>query len=201
MTKNLLPYKNILLVAIAMLFINAAPDVNNYTLAAGYTVTINGTSNLHDWIEKVENVSGTGAVSWNSDGSFDLNTMTIKMEVRSIKSDQGSIMNNNTYKALKADDHPQIIFTIRVPVKSIQASVKKEISVMGNLSIAGKMNPVNMQVKVFMQENGKLAFEGSKQIKMTDFDVEPPQAFFGTLKTGNDITLNFITSFNLIPNP
>jgi polyisoprenoid-binding protein YceI len=194
--------KIFLLAAITTLFISAvAPVKNTYTLSEGYVVTIHGTSNLHNWDQKVGIVSGDGVVSWNKDGSFDLEAINIKIDVHSIKSDNGSIMNNKTYKALKADDYPQIIFTLTMPVKSIQAKLnEKTISAKGNLTIAGVTKPVGMQVKVFMKEQEILAFEGSQIIKMTDYNVDPPTAFFGTLKTGDEITLNFKTSFKTTNN-
>jgi hypothetical protein len=52
-----------------------------------------------------------------------------------------------------------------------------------------------MQVKVFMPSTGQLAFEGSQTIKMTDYGITPPTALFGTLKTGDEITITFKTNF------
>jgi len=139
---------------------------------------------------------GDGAVSWNADESFDLEVIHIKMDVHSIKSDMGSIMNNNTYKALKADANPEITFTLTDPVKSIQCKPnEKTISAKGNLTIAGVTKPVDMQIKASMQEQSKLAFEGSLAIQMTDYGIKPPVALFGTLKTGNEITITFKTNF------
>ncbi len=191
------------LIAIFILFICAtASDKRTYTLSKDYTVSINGTSNLHNWNEKVGIVSGDALINQNSDGSFDLEAINIKMDVHSIKSSEGSIMNNNTYKALKADVNPQIIFTLTLPVKSIQPILNdKMITAKGNLSIAGASKPVDMQVKIFMQKNGKLGFEGSQTIKMTDYSIDPPVALFGTLKTGNEITINFKINFVIKTNP
>ena len=188
--------KYFFLLSTAIVLMSAATLVkNNYTLADDYVVTIHGTSNLHDWDEKVETVTGDGIVNWNKDGSFDLSAINIKMDVRSIKSDN-SVMDNNTYKALKAEANPKIIFTLNLPVKSIQAKANEKIvSAKGNLTIAGVTKPVDMQVKVFMREHGKLAFEGSQTIKMSDYDVDPPTALLGTIRTGNEITLHFKTNF------
>src|ERR1700734_504534 len=108
------------------------------------------------------------------------------MDVHSIKSSEGSMMNNNTYKALKADKNPEIIFRITTPVTSIKAGLPTTtISVKGNLTIAGVTNPVTMQVNASIQDHTVLSFEGSQIIKMSDYGVTPPTAFFGMLKTGN----------------
>jgi polyisoprenoid-binding protein YceI len=191
--------KYILLFAVNLLFTNATTLTsvkNTYTLSADYAITINGTSNLHNWDEKVKTVTGNSVVNFIDETSFDLESINIKMEVHSIKSDMGGIMNSNTYKALKADANPQIIFTLTTPIKSIQTkSAEKTISAKGSLTIAGVTKAVDMQVKISMPEHGKLIFEGSQTIQMTDYGIKPPVALFGTLKTGDTITINFKTNF------
>jgi len=195
-------FAKILLMGIATFFICAASVVENkYMLSKDYAVTILGTSNLHSWNETVQTVSGNCNVSWNSDGSFNLETLYLSMDVHSIKSDMGGIMNNNTYKALKASTNPQIIFSLSNPMELIKAGANANtISAQGNLTIAGITKPVTMQVKVSIQNHNLLSFEGSQAIKMTDYDIAPPTALFGTLKTGDAITINFKTNFTLTAN-
>lgn len=179
-------FKPFLLPAALTLFMGAMPDMNTYTLFKDYTVTLHGTSNLHSWDEKVEKVSGDARISWNNDLSFDLNGANIIMEAHSIKSEEGSIMNNNTYRALKADAHPEISFQLTYPLKSVQTKPGGSVLAKGSLTIAGVTRFIDMPVNVFMREKGKLAFEGAYTLKMTDYGIEPPTALFGTLKTGND---------------
>lgn len=188
---------------VAALFIIAAtPASETCTLSKDYSVTINGTSNLHSWDEKVGTVTGTGAITPNSDGSYDIDAINLKMEVHSIKSDMGPAMNNNTYKALKADAHPEIIFTLSAPIKAIKAAATATgVSAKCNLTIAGVTKPVVMQVKISMPQKGTLQFEGAQTIKMTDYGVTPPVALFGALVTGDEITIHFKTNFSVTLNP
>lgn len=190
-------FQLIFLSIIPVLLISATDtSEKKYTLSDDFSVTINGTSNLHNWDEKVETVTGDAAVKWNADKSFDLNKISIKMDVHSIKSHEGSAMNNNTYKALKGDANPQIIFTLDAPLKSIKDnSAESDVTTNGSLTIAGVKKTVNIKVKIMMQKNSLLAFEGSETIKMTDYNIKPPTALFGTLKTGDEITIHFKTNF------
>jgi polyisoprenoid-binding protein YceI len=196
------PFKILLPVAISVLFISASnPASNRYLLAKGYTITILGTSNIHDWNETVGTVFGEGSVTWNTDGSFNLNAVNLTMEVPSIKSDMGSTMNNNTYKALKSDKYPEIIFTLTAPVTSIKGGpTATSISAKGTLFIAGIKRSITMLIKVSAPNHGELTFEGSQTVKMTDYGISPPTALLGTMKTGDEITINFKTSFTLIAN-
>jgi len=188
--------KYLLLGAFTLIFITSATIVNKYMLDKDYAVTIHGTSNLHSWDEDVQTVTGDAIINWNEAKSFDLNAIHIKMEVHSIKSHEGSGMNNNTYKALKADANPAITFVLTSPLKSMKAnSTENNVSMMGSLSIAGVTKPIAMKVKLVMDSQSKLTIEGSQIIKMADYDVSPPTALFGTIKTGDSITLNFKGSF------
>jgi len=175
---------------------NSLIDKKSFTVMKDFNVTIHGTSNLHEWDEKVGIVSGNSSVKWNVDGSFDIETVSIKMDVRSIRSDKGSVMDNNTYKALKGEAHPQITFALNKTLKAMQFHSAKIIPAKGKLTIAGVTKPIDMQVKVFMHNKGKMSFEGSQVIKMTDYGISPPTAIFGTLKTGNIIVLKYKINFN-----
>jgi polyisoprenoid-binding protein YceI len=191
-----------ILLPLASLFVLAAiPVRETCTMSKDYAVTIHGTSNLHSWDEKVGSVSGTGAITPNSDGSFDIDAMTLKMVVHSIKSDMGPAMNNNTYKALKADANPEITIALNAPVKAIKAGVTaNSFAAKCNLTIAGVTKPVDIQLKISMPGKGTMQFEGAQTIKMTDYGVTPPVALFGTLTTGDDITINFKTNFSVAAN-
>jgi polyisoprenoid-binding protein YceI len=181
-----------------VLLMSSGTIINKYTLDKDYTVTIHGTSNLHDWDENVGIVTGDAIIDWNADKSFDLNAVHIKMDVHSIKSHEGSGMNNNTYKALKADANPTIIFALNHPLKSIKTnSTENDVSMVGSLTIAGVIKPVTMKVKLVMDNQSILTIEGAYTIKMADYDVTPPTALFGTIKTGDSITLNFKGSFSI----
>ncbi len=187
--------KSFIAIAIAVILISAAAPANDkYTLEKGYTVGIHGTSNLHDWDETVGAVTGDGVIDWNTDGSFNLGAMSIKMDVHSIKSTEGSMMNNNTYKALKADSNPEITFALTSPIKSIALN-NRGFAAKINLTIAGVTRAIDMTVTASGQKDGSVTFEGSKTIKMTDYGVKPPVALLGTLKTGDDITIHFKAGF------
>jgi galactitol-specific phosphotransferase system IIB component len=66
--------------------------------------------------------------------------------------------------------------------------------VQGVLSIAGTSKTVNLLVAGTETTTG-FEFVGEKALKMTAFNIDPPTALFGTLKTGDDITIKFKTTF------
>ena len=114
------------------------PARDLYLLSGEYSVTIDGTSNLRDWKENVGKVSGAMEAEVNPDGSIALNTIRISMDVLSIKSDMGRVMDNKTHEALKADAHPVILFTLTAPLRLTQVrDCAIAIPVKGTLTLAG----------------------------------------------------------------
>lgn len=172
------------------------PGRDLYVLSKQYTVTIDGTSNLRDWKENVGQVSGVMEAEVNPDGSINLAAIRICMDVLSIRSDMGRVMDSKTYEALKADVHPEILFTLNVPLRLTPGRDREiAIPVKGNLSLAGVSRPVTMQVRTFEINGGSVQFEGYENLKMTDFGVRPPSALFGTMRASPDITIHFNTNF------
>ena len=172
------------------------PSGDLYVLSGEYSVTIAGTSNLRDWKESVNLVSGAMEAEVNTDGSIGLTSIRISMEVLSIKSDMGRVMDSKTYEALKATAHPEIVFTLSAPSRLTPVmDCGNPIPVRGNLSLAGVCKPVTMQIKTILIRHGGLEFEGYEDLKMTDFGVRPPSALFGTMRASPDITIHFKTHF------
>src|SRR5579872_5065991 len=186
-------------IASLLLFLLAGagkPARDLYVLTRDYAVTIDGTSNLRDWKENVCQVSGAMEAEVNVDGSIELTSIRISMDVLSIRSDMGRVMDNKTYEALKANVHPEILFTLSAPLRLTPVrNCGTAIPVKGNLSLAGVSKPVTMQVRTFEIDRGNLQFEGFENLKMTDFGVKPPSALFGTMRASPDITIHFKINF------
>jgi YceI-like domain len=174
------------------------PVQNSYHLSGDYTVNIHGTFSIHEWSETIEKVSGDLVGVANGDGSALVQSIRIVMQVRSIKGDMGSVMNNKTYSALKGDADPEVIFALSdaVTLPRITAG-DKAISVKGNLTLAGVTHAVIMSVLAFTATHGTMAIEGEQKINMIDYGVKPPSALFGTMKASPGITINFKTNFTI----
>ncbi len=176
------------------------PAESTYKLGQSYTVTIHGTLSIHDWVETVGEVSGEMKAGPHAGGGTDLGSIRISMIVRSIRSDMGKTMDNNTYKALKAEADPEIIFRLGAPVTVAAAGGKRQpIALAGRLTLAGVTRPTTLWINELSIGADSMRFVGEESIKMTDFGVKPPSALFGTLKVGPVLTINFKTVFIIQP--
>ncbi len=121
-------------------------------------------------VEGTSNIHDWEMTSEKAVGTVESNSSTIskisvEIPVKSLESGKGG-MDKNAYKALNEDDYPTIKFTSsEVSASKIPVSTKK----------------VSQGVEI----------SGKHTINMTNFGVEPPTALMGTIKTGEEVTVNF----------
>lgn len=158
---------------------------NQYTLSDQSKMVIKGTSSLHDWESDVSEMKADARMSIQSQ-TPQIQNLTLSVPVQSIKSGK-SAMDKNTYEALKEKENPNIQFRL----EDASCPNPGKIRAKGTLSIAGKTQPVTLNASYEVLSNGQLSLKGSHQMKMTDFGVDPPTAVFGTIKTGDEITIDY----------
>lgn len=169
----------------------------NFNLSNNSSITLSGTSSLHDWDVEVESFSGN--ILFNDFENMDISDIKINVISESLKSGKKG-MDKNTYKALKTKDHKNILFQFS-KVESISKidDSSYRINGQGQLSITGVTKDVNIDFLLSKNdlENGEgtCSITGSCTINMTDFGIEPPKALLGTIKTGEVIKVKFNTSF------
>lgn len=156
-------------------------------------VTINGTSTLHDWVSNVEKTDASMVLNSPND-TKNIESLEVMVEVLSIKSGK-KLMDKLTYKALKAEEHPIIKFIFKKGELVSENGEEIKVKLNGDLTIAGVTK--NVTVLTNVNKKGKdIYLKGNHDLKMTDFGIKPPKALFGTIKTGDEITIKFNLKFN-----
>ncbi|MGB0777314.1 MAG: YceI family protein [Flavobacteriaceae bacterium] len=145
----------------------------------GSSVLVLGTSTLHDWEMNAEDIKGSLIME-----NDELQVIEFQAIVEGIKSGK-SKMDKLAYKAFDYENNPNISFRAEeIDIDGENATLK------GVLGIAGKSNEVSIPLKMTKNE-AYLNFKGSYTLKMTDYGMTPPTAVFGTIKTGDEITVEF----------
>ncbi len=158
------------------------------------TLFIEGTSNIHDWKINAENMSGTLNLEFDDGVLESINQLEINIATESLKSGKSG-MDKNTYKALKSNRFRNINYSHKKvnDVKKI-SDKKYELSTTGNLEIAGVSRTIDLNF--LLDLTGKTLFiNGEHLLDMSDYEVEPPTAMFGTIKTGEEIVIKFDAHF------
>jgi hypothetical protein len=166
----------------------------------GSVMTITGTSTIHDWTSKVNEIKGEYILKEDiknnklpKSGSI-LDRVKMIIPVLSIESPRGSTMDNKTYNALKSEEHPDLIFEVKSD--NIERIIDKAeetffIKVTGDLTLAGHTKEIIVGIEGQKLSSGQLKFRGTYPIDMVEYNIDPPSAMFGQIKTGKDVTIDF----------
>lgn len=156
-----------------------------YKISGTPNITIAGTSTMHDWT--MTSKQATSVAQFETDAAGQLtkvNAIVVTIPAESLKSGKGA-MDKNAYNALKTDKNKDIKFQLTSAIIN-----GNNIVAQGTLTIAGNSKPTELIV-TGKPVAGAIHFQGSKKIKMTEFNVEPPSFMFGSVKTGDEITITF----------
>ena len=153
-----------------------------------YDFTVRGTSSLHDWESKVEKVECDASLVLANNALSDVEHLMVKIPVKAIKSTKGKIMDNKTWEAFHYQKYPSITFTLTE--RRVNNS-KHSIDVTGDLTMAGVTRRIEFTATYKLLQDGDIQVIGSKQLRMTDFKMQPPTAMMGTIKVRDPITIAF----------
>ena len=192
--KNLFhSFKKLLPVFLLVVFPNVQAQEAKIVLSESKVVVF-GTSNVHDWTVEAKAMNGTANYTVESNVLKAIPKLNFSVEVEQLKSGKKG-MDENTYKALKSKSFKTIDYAL-VKVNSITASgTNYTIETSGDLTIAGVTKRVNIIFTAAISGK-KMILTGKHKIDMTSFNVEPPKALMGTIKTGKDVTVDFKVTYN-----
>jgi len=191
--------KRTLMAAALLSLISAATYAQDARIAVSpdSKLWIDGTSNLHGWsckataLDAAIDLDAAVASQIATAPPKALKRVQVKVPVKSIKCGHGG-MDDNLYKALKADDSPDISY-ILATFEAAPGEAKDSFTLhtVGTLTIAGTEKKIEMDIAATRLPDGSVTAKGLVPIKMTDFGIKPPTAIFGRLKTGDEVKVNF----------
>lgn len=158
-------------------------------------LTVSGTSTLHDWEMDAGELNGDGKFTIEENKLKGIENLSITIPVKTLKSGK-SKMDNNAYAALKADDYPTIRFALKQVNSITPQGDEYLVNASGNLTIAGNTKPITLKTYGDIASNGLISFRGSTSFKMSEYGVEPPSVMWGTVTTGDEVTIKYNVSFN-----
>ncbi len=190
------PLITTILFLLSFTFGTAIAQQNSATLMDKSSMQIEGTSNVHDWSADVEEMNfdisfNTSAVTSSSIPNL-VEALSLTIPVESMESGKGGL-DRKMHGALKKDDHPNIKFELTSSEVSDTASSNSSIylNISGTLTVAGVSRDINFPVEGTVVDNGTYKFTGNYEINMEDYDVDPPSAMFGAVRSGKMVTVSF----------
>jgi polyisoprenoid-binding protein YceI len=159
------------------------------------TMTLYGTSTLHDWTMTATVFTADAQFTLTSDNQLTaMNALTVALPVHNLKSEHDG-MNDNAYEALKADQNKNITFQLKSATITSSGGNKYQIAALGSLSIAGVSKAVTLNTAAVVNADGSISCAGTVPIKLSNFNIERPSFMLGTMKVGDSLTLNYTLIF------
>ncbi len=184
-------------VLLLFVFFVSRAQTTHYTIGKDTKITVSGTSTLHDWTSDVTKYEGSAdldndlANNPKIKKSNKIESFNIKILAEGIISGRGETMDSRTFKALKYETHPNIIFTLSDnDIKNIDGE-KFTLLAKGNLEIAGQTREIEMMVNGERISPNEFKFNGSYKLNMKDYGIEPPTAMFGQIVCGEEVEIKF----------
>jgi polyisoprenoid-binding protein YceI len=174
-----------------------SPSAVRLQLAPGSQLSFDGTSTLHGFTCTTSKMQAYIDVD-RTYQTVDLSTLAhpivgvdVVIPVSSLAC--GGELESNMRKTLNAEKYPYIIYKLsNYDIVSGSASASGfTASTHGQLTIAGKDNPVNMTVQASRSPDGVATASGDYTLHLADFGIKPPTFFLGTLRVGGDVKLKF----------
>lgn len=164
-----------------------APAEVKITFLPESKLSLNGDSSLRKYSSTAQalQLSGGGKAVANSVLPFTPTEVSMRLQVKDLKSGDGTL-DDHMYEAMQAEKFQ----TIEMKLDQFELKDSESATAAGSLTVAGVTRPVVLQLSL-SQDGEKIIIRGTKNLLMTDFGIQPPTMMMGTIKTKNEIEINF----------
>ncbi len=158
------------------------------------SLMVKGTSSIHDWEMELKDMRGNAEFVIEQNKVKELKTSEFICKVENLESDN-STMNKKAHKALRSEKYPEISFKSSSINFSDHSTGNFSGTITGAARIGGESKTLSIPFKGELTSDNYLNINGETKIKMSEFNIDPPTAMLGALKTGNQVTVEFQLSF------
>lgn len=168
-------------------------SIINAKLLENSTLTITGSSTLHDWeVEATEfSVGFRIPVTWfNSDTTWageEIAALNVTVPVESLDGGKNK-MNRDLREALRFEEYPEIRF---IWDEVTFTGTGKTAGVTGRVMIAGVEREIEFSASLILNESSQIVATGRVPMNMRDYNIDPPTALLGIIRTDENIDLTF----------
>ncbi|MGM0458130.1 MAG: YceI family protein [Bacteroidota bacterium] len=169
------------------------------------TLTIKGSSTLHDWDVEASEYSVIWQIPENwfaTAGNWrdeDIEQLEVSVSVNSLDGGRNK-MNRDLREALNAEKYEEIRFSWRTfAFREIRDSTATA-DISGVVEISGNSRDVDFHSEITLSEERRIAAEGVGELDMEEFGIEPPRALLGMIRTDPEVELHFKLQFESASN-
>lgn len=137
---------------------------------------------------KVES-AGSDAIASILAGEKAVSTVEVTVPAEKLDCRNGT-MNEHMRKALKAKENPTIVFRAS-SYDLAKSDDGMAVTLNGTLTLGGVQKPIAIKANAKRNAEGALIVSGTREIRMTEFELKPPTLMLGTMKVDEKITVGF----------
>lgn len=167
-----------------------------YYIDAGSKLTLDGSSNVNKFTCACNDQFPQSTLRFElfEDGkSAKFSNASLSLRTKSLDCGNAQ-MNKDMYKTLRADQHPNIRIELArtqlLEANALSSTEWTPLKATSALTISGVKKPVIFEVKAKRIGKDRIRLIASKDVLMTDYDIDPPTAMLGLIKVNNTIRLN-----------
>jgi len=165
---------------------------------AASSLTINGSSTLHDWTVQGGRIPGFVTIKGGVPASLGKGekpniqpeSLQVSIPVSSL-SGESEDMTESMYNAMNHEKHKKIrfkgtgmSFDRRINSNTVRMNAE------GNVTVSGTTKELRLKVRVTRLAPGRFRATARKNLKMTDFGIDPPTALAGTVTVYDQVTVD-----------
>jgi polyisoprenoid-binding protein YceI len=197
----------ILIFSILALGLSSPSFAARLVLQPGSSLWLKGDSTLHIWHSSATVLNAEielGADRANAASFYDgvkggqVGKFKLHVPVDGLKSGK-SQMDSNMYKALRQKEYPEIVFEIRDYKIGPVENGKAKIQARGSLTVSGKTKEIDLDAQAVPGADGQARVQGSYDLLMTDYGVQPPVFMMGALKTADKVSVHYDLDLKFVP--
>ncbi len=180
----------------------ARPDGLSLRIDPSSKLWIEGDSTLHKWSARAQSFGATfelapGAATPDASATSieslvranGLASATLRIPVVALRSGEDGL-DKNLRAALHAERAPMIELHIRA-CKAEEHAGTLGLTLSGTLSVAGVSREIEVAAEAAPTAEGGLRITGAHEVRMTDYQVEPPVLMLGAIKTADAVQVKF----------
>ena len=166
------------------------------TLQPGSRLWVEGTSTVRAFsctastVEVAVETSSVTPISATMAGEKVVRSSRVEVPARGLDCDNGT-MNRHMYKAIKADAHRAIVFTLGSYEFMSNGSTPGAVTLTGRLALGGVERPVTLKAQVRETSDGFLQVTGGHELRLSEFGLKAPSLMLGTMKVGDVVRVKY----------
>lgn len=163
----------------------------NYVFYSG-EIEVSGYTNNYNWKMKTDSVDCKAQITLLNRQLKAINSLSFAVPVKKLSS-PNTYMDRIAHRTLKSYPFEKIYFHyVRSEIFPWDDKDQYMIKASGNLTIAGVTQAIKMDLIATVINDGTITFAGTHNLKLSNYQVTPRRSWMGTLKTRDNISVNFI---------